>query len=207
MENLRYKLYQYNPRTSIYIGHRFAVTYPNTIEGYMAGGGHIFSKKALEKFVTIISPNSSICDNNDQEADDVLVGRCLQKHAIFIDARDSKNQKQIFPVGIEEHVKKPEKVDMNFWYWQYLWRNVSQDGLDCCSDVYIGCHYVSPREMYALQYLIYEVHPFGMSKNLTEQLPRKLSLDEIVNASDVASYSPNFRAHDHIHYFDHDERY
>ncbi|CAG9802426.1 unnamed protein product [Chironomus riparius] len=207
MENLRYKLYQYNPRTSIYIGHRFAVDYQDTPEGYMAGGGHIFSKKALEKFVTIISPNSSICDNKDGEADDLLVGKCLKEHAIFIDARDSFNQKQIFPVGIEEHVNKPEILDLNYWYWRNLWRNVSQGGLECCSDVYIGCHYVSPVEMYALQYMIYDVHPFGLSKNLTEKLPRKLNLTEIVNASDVASYSPNFRLHEHIHYFDDDERY
>ena len=174
---------------------------------YLAGGGHIFSKKALEKFVTIISPNSSICDNNDGEADDLMVGKCLKKHAIFIDARESVNQKQIFPVGMEDHVNKPEKLDLNYWYWRNLWRNVSQGGLECCSDVYIGCHYVRPVEMHALQYMIYDVHPFGLNKNLTEKLPRKLNLTEIVNASDVDSYSPNFRPHEHVHYFDDDERY
>lgn len=67
----------------------------------MAGGGHIFSKKALTKFVEILSPNQTLCDNHDGEADDLLVGKCLNKFAIFLDARDNKNQKQIFPVGVE----------------------------------------------------------------------------------------------------------
>ena len=37
MENLRYTLSQYHPETSLYIGHRFAVDYPQVRDGYMAG--------------------------------------------------------------------------------------------------------------------------------------------------------------------------
>lgn len=206
MENLRYTLAQYHPQTSLYIGHRFAVDYAQVREGYMAGGGHIFSKKALKKFVTLISPNETLCDNHDGEADDLLVGQCLKKYAVFIDARDSKNQKQIFPVGVEEHLQH-RAADFSYWYWTNLWRNVTQGGLDCCSDVYIGAHYVSPKEMYLLKYLIYNVHPFGLKKNVTESLPRMLSLDEIIKASDVKSFSPNFRIHENVHYIDQDEKY
>lgn len=173
----------------------------------MAGGGHIFSKKALTKFVTIISPNQTLCDNHDGEADDLLVGQCLNKYAIFIDARDSKNQKQIFPVGVAEHLQFKEP-DMNYWYYRNLWRNVTQGGLECCSDVYIGSHYIPPREMYLMQFIVYQLHPFGIQKNLTESLPRKLSLDEIIAASDMKSiYSPNYLEHERIHYIDDDEKY
>jgi glycoprotein-N-acetylgalactosamine 3-beta-galactosyltransferase len=207
MENLRYKLAQYHPETSLYIGHRFAVNYGDVREGYMAGGGHIFSKKALEKFVTIISPNNTLCDNHDGEADDLLVGQCLKKHAIFLDARDSNNQKQIFPVGVEEHMKEMAEPDMSYWYWKNLWRNVTQGGLDCCSDVYIGAHYVSTQEMYMLEYLVYKVHAFGRKKNVTEEFPRKLTLEEIIAASDAKSFSPNFIEHELVHYIDEDEKY
>lgn len=96
---------------------------------------------------------------------------------------------------------------MDYWYWRNLWRNVTHGGLDCCSDVYIGAHYVSPKEMYMLQYLIYKVHPFGLQKNLTETMPRKLTLDEIITASDVKSLSPNFIEHERVHYIDDDEKY
>jgi hypothetical protein len=173
----------------------------------MAGGGHIFSKKALEKFVLHISPNPKLCQNSDGEADDLLVGKCLEKYAIFIDARDDKNEKQIFPVGVEEHMKSKDP-DMSYWYYRNLWRNVSQGDLKCCSDTWIGNHYVNPKEMHAFEFLIYHFHPFGLEKNLTETLPRKLSLEEIVNASDVKSiYSPNYKEHPRIHYIDESEKY
>lgn len=173
----------------------------------MAGGGHIFSKKALEKFVTDISPNPKLCQNQDGEADDLLVGLCLQHYAIFIDARDDKNEKQIFPVGVEEHMKKDEP-DMTYWYYRNLWRNVTQGGLGCCSDTYIGSHYVSPKEMHLLEFLIYNLHPYGIEKNLTEILPRKLTLEEVVESSDAKSiYSPNYKEHKKYHNIDQDEKY
>lgn len=173
----------------------------------MAGGGHIFSKKALTKFVTVLLPNQTLCRNEDGVVDDVFVGDCLNKFAVFLDARDDKNQKQIFPIGVETHMTFKEP-DMSMWYWKYLWRNVTQGGLECCSDVYIGSHYVSPKEMYMMQFLIYQLHPFGYAKNLTEKFPRKLSLQEIISASDNKSiFASNYNEHESIHYIDDDEKY
>lgn len=173
----------------------------------MAGGGHIFSKKALEKFVTVISPNETLCRNEDDEMDDVYVGVCLTNFAIFIDARDEKNEKQIFPVGVEQHMSFHEP-DMNYWYYRNMWRNVTQGGLGCCSDIYIGSHYISTKEMNLLEFLIYHSHPFGLEKNLTEALPRKLSLKEIVKASDAKSiFSPNYEEHERKHIIEDDEKY
>lgn len=173
----------------------------------MAGGGHIFSRKALSKFVTILMPNQTLCHQEDGKEDDVYVGQCLNKFAIFLDARDDKNQKQLFPIGVETHMQKNE-LDKSFWYTQYLWRNVTQGGLGCCSDVYIGSHYVSPKEMYFMHFLIYNFHPYGTEKNLTEKFPRKLSLEEIINASDNKSiFASNYQPHECIHYIDNDEKY
>ena len=205
MENLRYKLYQYHSQTSLYIGSRFAIHKDDISEGYMAGGGNILSKKALEKFATFISRNETFC-NAKQEAGDVMVGRCMKKFAIFVDARDSKNQKQIFPAGLIEHMKHKEP-DLKYWYYKYLYRNVTQGGLNCCSDIFIGAHYVKPEEMYFMDYLIYNIHPFGLRKNLTEALPRKLSLNEIIESSDKISFAENFVPHENVHYIDDDEKY
>jgi len=170
----------------------------------MAGGGNVLSKKALKKFATFISRNDTFCDIK-QEAGDVMVGRCMKKFAIFVDARDSENQKQIFPAGMIIHMKH-KKPDLK-WYFQYLYRNVTQGGLNCCSDVFIGAHYVKPKKMYLMDYLIYNVHPFGLMKNLTEVLPRKLSLDEIIESSDKKSFATNFVPHEAVHYIDDDEKY
>ncbi|KAG5674688.1 hypothetical protein PVAND_004640 [Polypedilum vanderplanki] len=206
MENLRYLLYQFHPQTALYIGCRFAIHFPKTEEGYMAGGGQIFSKKAIIKFNEISLKNTSYCVPEDSELDDVFVGRCLKDLAIFLDGRDELNQMRFFPIGTEEHMKH-EAIDPTFWYSQYLWRNFSQGGLDCCSDTFIESHYASPQEMHMLDYLIYNVHPFGLQKNLTETLPRKLSIEEIIKRSDEKSFAANYQEHRRNHQIDEDEKY
>lgn len=136
----------------------------------------------------------------------MLVSSYLRRNAILIDARDEKNEKQMFPIGIKEHLENKER-NMSFWYNQYLWRNVTQGGLRCCSDTFIEAHYIKPQEMYFMEFLIYYMHPFGLEKNLTEKLPRKFSLNEIIKNSDASSFAPNFRAHEIVHYIDEDEKY
>ncbi|KAL7039575.1 hypothetical protein ACKWTF_000036 [Chironomus riparius] len=227
MENLRYMLYQYHHQTSLYIGCRFAIKYPKVEEGYMAGGfvlllylklmifffnfsfssegGHIFSKKALKKFNEISIHNASLCPQDDSSLDDVFIGQCLKNLAIFLDGRDQFDQKRFFPLSPEQHFKPA--LDPTFWYSQYLWRNVSQGGLQCCSDTFISKHYTSPKEMHTLQYLIYNVHPYGLQKNLTEILPRKLSIKELIRLSDEKSFAPNYKQHKIIHNIDDDEKY
>lgn len=98
-------------------------------------------------------------------------------------------------------------LNPNDWYIKYLWNNVTQGGLDCCSDTFVEMHYSSPGEMKKLEFLIYNIHPFGLQKNLTETLPRKFALNEIVKSSDKISFAKNYRKHPITHQFDADERY
>lgn len=56
-------------------------------------------------------------------------------------------------------------------------------------------HYVTNKQSYLYEHLIYEVHPFGYEQNLTETLPRKLSLDEIISRSDAKSFAATFVEH------------
>jgi len=129
----------------------------------------------------------------------------LKNLAIFLDGRDQLDQKRFFPLSPEQHFKPA--LDPKFWYSQYLWRNVSQGGLQCCSDTFVSKHYTSPKEMHSLQYLIYNVHPYGLQKNLTETLPRKLSIEEVIKLSDEKSFAPNYKQHKFIHKIDDDEKY
>jgi hypothetical protein len=66
--------------------------------------------------------------------------------------------------------------------------------LKCCSDTFAMMHYVSGPQMHALEYYTYAVHPFGIDKNSTEVLPRKLTIDEIIARSNIPGTGS--------HYFD-----
>lgn len=204
IENIRYMLYQYRTQTALYFGHRFAIS--GVPDGYMAGGGYILSKKAMSKLVKNILDNNEICPEG-LELDDVLIGQCLYQQAIMVDCRDDNKQKRFFPIGVEEHMKPPGDIDKTFWYYDYMYFNTSQGNLDCCSDTIAGMHYIAPPEMYYLEYLIYHVHPFGLEINVTESLPRKYSLREIIAASDSKSYAPNYEKHRKIHKLDKSEKF
>lgn len=114
-------------------------------------------------------------------------------------------QKRFFPITVEPHFAP--KLNPKEWYYDYLWKNVTQGGLECCSDTFVESHYVDPNEMHQLELLIYHVHPFGLQKNLTETLPRKFSLQEVIESAEEISYSKNYRDHITIHQFDEDEKY
>lgn len=132
---------------------------------------------------------------------------CLKYRAILLDGRDEFNQKRFFffwnsPL---EHFK--EALDPNDWYTKYLWRPPKQGGLECCSDTFISKTTSHPNQLYMLEYLVYNVHPFGIEKNLTEALPRKLSLDEIIKLSDEKTNAAYYIQHEPQHIIEDDEKY
>lgn len=53
-------------------------------------------------------------------------------------------------------------------------------GADGCSGNTISFHYVSPNEMYVLDFLIYHLRPYGIIAN-SQPLPEKLQFDGISN--------------------------
>jgi glycoprotein-N-acetylgalactosamine 3-beta-galactosyltransferase len=49
--------------------------------------------------------------------------------------------------------------------------HLSNKGSDCCSDSAISFHYVSPRQMRILEYLIYQLRPFGIPADGRPAMP------------------------------------
>lgn len=160
----------------------------------MAGGGYLLSRKALIKLKENIVDNETLC-NSMSTTEDWHMGECLAHSALFVDCRDELKQKRFFPVGPEEHMH--DWVDKEYWYTKNQYYHVFQGNTDCCSATPVGFHYIPPREMYAFEYFIYNLHPFGL--NQIEVLPRKFTLQEIINASDFISLSPNFQNHTFYH--------
>ena len=120
-------------------------------------------------------------------------GKCLGNTTIFVDTRDEHNQMRFFPISVETHFQA--KRDPDFWYSKNIYYNYTQGSLDCCSDTVAGLHYITPREMYMLDYLIYHVNPYGVDQH-DDKIPPKLALAEILRRSNEKSSSPNYKEHE-----------
>ena len=158
----------------------------------------MLSKKALQKFVKTVAKNDLF--DADLPYEDFTMGCILSHQSIFVDTRDELQQQKFFPIGITGLFKLPNDLSQNF-YFNYTYYNVSYESLTCCSDVPIAFHYMEPQEIISMEYFFYHVHPFGVAKNITEKIGRKLKLDEIILASDKKVFAPNFIEHLDYHNF------
>ena len=133
-----------------------------------------------------------------------LSGKCLGNTTIFVDTRDDKNEMRFFPVSVREHFDS--KRPPNYWYFNYLYYNVTQGSMDCCSESVAGLHYITPKEMYLIDYLIYHVNPYGIEQH-NDKIPPKLPLAEILRRSNEKSSSPNYIQHEVINDMEDSEKY
>ncbi|XP_058062191.1 glycoprotein-N-acetylgalactosamine 3-beta-galactosyltransferase 1-like [Anopheles bellator] len=180
VENLRYMLYSYSPSFPIYFGCRFK---PFVKQGYMSGGaGYVLSKEAVKRFIEDALPNPQ-CRQDADGSEDVEIGKCLEMVKVLAgDSRDAVGRGRFFPF-VPEHHLIPNHVGNDFWYVQYSYYK-ADEGLDCCSDNAISFHYVSPNQMYVLDYLIYHLRPYGIVGH-AQPLPKKLSLTDLVRVDDL----------------------
>ncbi|EDW63230.1 glycoprotein-N-acetylgalactosamine 3-beta-galactosyltransferase 1 [Drosophila virilis] len=175
VENLRYMLYPYNTDAPIYFGFKFK---PFVKQGYMSGGaGYVLSREALRRFVVEGIPDPKKCLPGTVENEDIEIGRCMENLNVTAgDSRDGHGRGRMYPFAPRDHLTA--KVDTKFWYWKYIYYNTT-DGPNCMADTAISFHYISPKEMYVLDFLIYHLRPFGI---IDEQLPlpKKLAVGEFM---------------------------
>ncbi|XP_060660114.1 glycoprotein-N-acetylgalactosamine 3-beta-galactosyltransferase 1-like [Drosophila nasuta] len=186
IENLRYMLYPYNPETPVHFGFKFK---PFVKQGYMSGGsGYVLSKEALRRFVVEGIPDPKMCLPGTVVNEDIEIGKCMENLNVTAgDSRDWNGRGRMFPF-IPEHHLLPGK-DKTFWYWSYMFYK-TDDGLDCCSDNAVSFHYVSPAQMYVMDYLIYHLKPYGVVRSHS-RLPDKLQVGEFLPSPEMVTDASN----------------
>ncbi|XP_073821920.1 glycoprotein-N-acetylgalactosamine 3-beta-galactosyltransferase 1-like [Musca autumnalis] len=175
VENLRLFLYPMSTDAPVYFGCKFK---PHVRQGYMSGGaGYVLSRAAVKRFVELGHNNRMICRRGFGGSEDSEMGRCLQNVGVVAgDSRDDLLRGRFFPTQVSGHIKPKDKSS---WYWRYIFYK-TEDGLDCCSNYAVSFHYVPPDQMYVLDYLIYELKPFGILPSYVE-LPPKNNMDELLD--------------------------
>ncbi|XP_025831894.1 glycoprotein-N-acetylgalactosamine 3-beta-galactosyltransferase 1-like isoform X2 [Agrilus planipennis] len=185
LENLRYMLKPYNTSDPIYFGCRFKQFVK---QGYMSGGaGYVLSREAVKRFIEMGLHNATHCYRGDRGSEDVELGKCMEAvHVKAGDSRDSHGRGRFFPF-VPEHHLIPGHVSKEFWYWKYIYYD-SKEGMECCSDNAVSFHYVSPNQMYVLEYLIYHLRPYGITYHVTlsSSHPDGISLSDKDNKSTIA---------------------
>ncbi|XP_065674701.1 glycoprotein-N-acetylgalactosamine 3-beta-galactosyltransferase 1-like [Hydra vulgaris] len=156
LENLRLFLNPHRTTDPHYFGRHF-----QTFKGYNSGGaGYVFSKETLRRFVRVMKDPFLCKEVSDFE--DKEIGVCLSAVGIYPEeTRDIKGRETFHPFHPLVHVM-PGLIKSNNWLYQYSKWEV-RIGPECCSDNSIAFHYIRPNDMYFLNFVLYQVHPFGIS--------------------------------------------
>ena len=152
IENLRYLLSNLDTSRPYFLGRYFVGQ-----GGYNSGGaGYVFSRETLRKFIAALgSKFTKRCPKGYFLDEDVAVGRCLKTMGIIpSNTRDLSDRETFMPFKPKLHLTPGYPVGA--WIYEYNFRPY-KDGPECCSDHAISFHYVSPAEIYHLEYMVYRL--------------------------------------------------
>lgn len=177
MENLRYKLYAYNASEPIGIGLK---KISSKGQEYLSEkAGYVLSKNAIKKLSSGFNKelkclqNDENNENTTHSNEEVRVGRCLNEVGVILkNSTDIYGKQQFFDKYLDDFLLPNPEVKLPYpWYEKY---NVNHN-LNSISNYSITFCDLQWRQMFVMEYLIYQLRPYELDTE-TPSLPKKISL-------------------------------
>ncbi|XP_078310252.1 glycoprotein-N-acetylgalactosamine 3-beta-galactosyltransferase 1-like isoform X2 [Crassostrea virginica] len=153
MENLRHLLAQHDSYVPVYLGHQFRVM---TKQGYLSGGaGYAINRKALEMINVNGFQVSDKCQISGKD-EDLDIGKCFEKIGVKVYSTvDAFGRQAFHPFGFQKAFFGHEGGETYYVSRPY------ETGPNCCSEFTVSFHYVTPEEMYLMEFLLYHTKIYG----------------------------------------------
>lgn len=138
------------------------------VSAYNTGPGYVLSRSSLKSLVEDgFIKNKSECNIERGQVEDVEIGRCLESTGVRAgDARDTKARPKFLPLSPLELISGPP-IGKNQWLYHYAFYDPPQVGRElCCSDEPISFHYIEPKLMYFIDWLLYDVKSNNNNNNI-----------------------------------------
>eukprot|EP00055_Hartaetosiga_balthica_P005315 m.15405 g.15405 ORF g.15405 m.15405 type:complete len:611 (+) comp4469_c0_seq2:136-1968(+) len=152
MDNVREYLEEFNPNEPHFFGRLFE-TKKGTAAGvkfYGGGSGTIVSKGALDKLVIASKTDNYVFPRTKTFADDLELGVSMARVGVPLQPQLDAQGRNLF-LGIGINSERAAKKSEGGWYWEYSVE--TNEGNECCSNKWLGTHYITPMEMYVMEEL------------------------------------------------------
>ncbi|CAF0889643.1 unnamed protein product [Adineta steineri] len=167
VDNLKSFLSQQDTSKPETFGYNFKVIVP---QGYHSGGAsYVLGRESLRRFYEAHKDPTSTC-SKDTGHEDVEIAKCLRSKGVYPGKSLDKQNRELFhPLSFNDHFRG------NFpdWLKQYA-ENPLQARYECCGDQTISFHYVTPEELYFMDFLLYRARPASSTvKSNSSMIPAK----------------------------------
>ncbi|XP_067653726.1 glycoprotein-N-acetylgalactosamine 3-beta-galactosyltransferase 1-like isoform X2 [Haliotis asinina] len=154
MENLKFLLSHYNATEGIYVGHLFK---KYSSWGYMSGGaGYVLSREAVRLLVEKGYNTKNMCRESGTD-EDVEIASCLHNVGVPVhNTLDRFGRESFHAFSASDHIMGSLPKAIQKWD-----RHKTKKGKECCSQLTISFHYVDPKQMRTLEFLLYRTSVYG----------------------------------------------
>lgn len=174
MENLRYALFAYDPLMGVGVGLQKNTTDKKDV--YLSDkGGYALSGTALELLVNGFEKGSN-CKNAKQKVkDETRIGVCLNEMGVhFGNSTDQHGKELFFEKNLDDFFLPEVNVKLPYpWYQDYKVNH----NLDRASNYSISFYGISSHQMYVMEFLIYQLRPYGIETE-HPNLPEKMLFED-----------------------------